>query len=86
MNIRENAEQENFRLEEDVRRQLAEQTQGKKVYVVATGGYIHLAGAVDQSEVKSRIGSLVEKIPGVRMVTNHLRIRSEREMAETAHF
>lgn len=86
MNVRENLEQENVRLEEEVRRYIGQEGQGKKVYVVASAGYIHLAGAVKRSEDKKKIGSLVEKVPGVRMVTNHLRVRPEERPLEQAHF
>lgn len=73
-------------LEEDVRRSLANEGLEKGVFVVAKNGYVNLAGIVDRLEVKDRIGSRVAQLPGVRLVTNHLRVRSGMEAAETAHF
>lgn len=73
-------------LEEDVQRSLAGEGLGKGIYVVVKNGYVNLSGFVDRMEVKGRIGSWVAQLPGVRMVTNHLRVRSGNEAAETAHF
>ncbi len=86
MIVRENSEKEDAKLEEDVHKQIGQQELGKKVYVVASGGHVHLAGAVERSEEKNRIGSLVEKVPGVRTVTNHLRVRPWETPREVAHF
>ena len=81
-----NPDLDNVKLEEDVRQLIGQEGQEKSVYVVASEGYIHLAGAVKDLADKVKIGSWVEKVPGVRMVTNHLRIRTEGEKTETAHF
>lgn len=81
-----NPDLDNVKLEEDVRQLIGQQGQEKKVYVVASEGYIHLVGAVKDLADKVKISSWVEKVPGVRMVTNHLRVQAEEEKSQTAHF
>ena len=86
MTTQERTQDEGTPLEEAVKRSLAGEGLGKGIYVVVKNGYVNLAGIVDQIEMKGRIGSWVAQLPGVRMVTNHLRVRSEKEPPEMAHF
>jgi hypothetical protein len=57
-----------------------------KVQVVARDGYVNLAGWIAGREKKRRIGDLVESVPGVRMVTNHIRMEPWVEKRNLIHF
>jgi osmotically-inducible protein OsmY len=73
-------------LEKAVGRFLREKGSKHKVQVVARDGYVNLVGwAADPGE-KRRIAELVESVPGVRMVTNHIRIEPWVEKRGLIHF
>jgi hypothetical protein len=73
-------------LEISVCRFLQENGLKHKVQIVARDGYVNLAGWVAGAGDKRRIGGLVESVPGVRMVTNHLRLEPWVEKRNLIHF
>jgi len=72
-------------MEEDIHRKLI--ALGKKfwIQVIARDGYVHLFGFVDGFQQKKEITGIVESFPGVRIVTDHLRIELM-EMGAEIHF
>ena len=77
---------ENGLLEEKIQHTLSEKGLAQPFYVVAREGYVHLIGGVNNLEEKSRVGSWVETIPGVQMVTNHLHVKPWDEKRLKGHF
>ena len=73
-------------LEEAIRGALQQRGFGQRLHVVTRDGYVHLLGLVDALEEKKKIGAIVEGVPGVRMVTNHLHLRFVGDTKEVTHF
>jgi osmotically-inducible protein OsmY len=47
---------------------------------------VHLSGEVDHPNTKREIAVLVEKFPGIRFITNHIRIKLPEERRSIEHF
>jgi hypothetical protein len=73
-------------LEKTVYRFLRENGLKRKLQVVVRDGYVNLMGWVADQEEKRRMGDLVESVPGVRMVTNHIHIEPWVEKRGLIHF
>jgi osmotically-inducible protein OsmY len=69
----------NVELEESIERAIHGRSEGEEVQVVVRDGYVNLLGWVDGIQEKKAIGLMVEAIPGVRMVTNHVHIKPWQE-------
>jgi osmotically-inducible protein OsmY len=80
------AEEKDSQLEAEVKRVLDEKGQDFSIMAIAKQGYVHLCGFVTTTGIKKEIGSMVESIPGVHIVTNHVRIRSWEEKRDAVHF
>jgi osmotically-inducible protein OsmY len=57
-----------------------------QVVSVAKNGYVRLVGHVEGLEVKKKIEAAVQSVPGVRMVTNHLKTHPRRGLEPAIHF
>ena len=75
MEILEKIDVRDSQLEEAVERVLPKSATRFPVQVIAKEGKVLLFGYVDTLELKSRIEAVAQSIPGVRIVTNHLRIK-----------
>jgi|GEM_PF-2187493 len=73
-------------LEDEICRTLRERGLKTHVLVVARNGYINLLGRVENRAVKKEIGALVEGLPGVLIVTNHIRVDPWEEKRSHLHF
>lgn len=73
-------------LEEKIHQALLEKGKKSWFYVIARNGYVHLFGFVDALKEKWEIGDIVESIPGVRIVTNHLRLELCEQSGSEIHF
>ncbi len=66
-------------LEETIVRSIHVCGTGGEIQVVVKDGYVNLIGWVEDFEEKKAIGLMVEKIPGVKIVTNHVHIKPWQE-------
>jgi len=76
----------NADLEEAIRRVIRDNGNPQKIQVVARDGYVNLTGSVDRLEAKKKIGALVESVPGVQIVTNHIHVIAWEEKRGPSHF
>ncbi len=75
-----------IRLEKQIHQALLEKGKRSWLYVIARNGYVHLFGFVGGLKEKGEIGGIVESIPGVRIVTNHLRLELCEPNGADLHF
>lgn len=73
-------------MEEGIRQTLLEKGKSFWMKVIARDGYINLWGFVDRPEDKREIEEIILAVPGIRVVTNHLRIKLWDEKRHEAHF
>jgi osmotically-inducible protein OsmY len=78
-------EEKDLKLEEAIEKILDEKAKSFSIKAVARQGYVNLCGFVDNISLKREIGALAESVPGVRIVTNHLHVRSWEEKRNSAH-
>ncbi len=58
----------------------------QKVRVIVRDDYVNLLGQVESSEEKRGIESMVRAFPEVRIVTNHIHVKSWEEKLDFSHF
>ncbi len=73
-------------LEEKIGQAIRSREKPGAVQVVVKDGYVHLLGWVDKLQEKKDLTPMVEAIPGVRMVINHIHVKSWEEKRNFAHF
>ena len=73
-------------MEKEISRSLLENGKSSWIQVIARDGYINLFGFVDGPKEKREITDIVQSFPGVRVVTNHLRIKLWEEKRVGIHF
>ncbi len=73
-------------MEDEISRIILDRGKCSQVINVVRGGYVNLLGYVDGLDVKKNIGSLVQEVPGVEMVTNHIRIKPFEVQGAITHF
>ncbi len=73
-------------LEMEIQKALHDSGKPAEVQAIARDGYIHLVGWANNLEHKRWLGSMVERIPGVRLVTNHLHVKPWEEKRGKLHF
>jgi osmotically-inducible protein OsmY len=73
-------------LEEEIERILWDGDRSFKILAIAKKGYVNLCGYVENLHLKKDIESMVEAVPGVRIVTNHVHVRRLDERRNQAHF
>jgi osmotically-inducible protein OsmY len=73
-------------LEEAICKAVRDRGKHPKIQVVVRGGYVHLLGGVDSVDEKKEIDGMVEAIPGVQMVTNHIHVQPREEKRNFTHF
>ena len=73
-------------LEEVITRVIRGRGKHEKVHAIVRDGRVNLAGSVGGLEGKNEITQLVEALPGVKSVVNHLRINAWEELSEVKHF
>ena len=73
-------------LEETIDRAIRSREKPGAVQVVVKDGYANLLGWVDQLQEKRAITLMVEAIPGVRIVTNHIHVKAWEEKRNFVHF
>ena len=86
MTTLQNPDVKDIWMEEEISRVIQDKGNCSQVINVVKGGYVNLLGYVDGLDVKKNIGSLVEKIPGVEMVTNHIRLKPFEAQGAITHF
>jgi osmotically-inducible protein OsmY len=62
------------------------QGKGDHLHAVVRNEDVFLSGEVARRETKKDIACLVEKFPGVRMITNHIRLKLPEEKSRVEHF
>jgi osmotically-inducible protein OsmY len=62
------------------------QPKGEHLHAIVRDEAVHLTGEVDRRETKREIACLVEKFPGVQMITNHIRVKLPEERRRVEHF
>jgi osmotically-inducible protein OsmY len=78
--------QKDAHLEETIEQAIRARGKHPAVQVVVRDGYVNLLGSVDSLEEKRAIGAMVETIPGVQIVTNHIRPKTWQEKRTPGHF
>ncbi len=73
-------------LEETIERAIGSRGKSGAVQVVVRDGYVNLLGWVDKAQEKRDITPMVEAIPGVRIVTNHIHVKPWEEKRNLNHF
>jgi len=61
-------------------------TKGDHLHAFIRDEDVYLSGEVLHPETKKDIAVLVEKFPGIRMITNHIRIKLPEEKRHVEHF
>ncbi|HTA75979.1 MAG TPA: BON domain-containing protein [bacterium] len=59
---------------------------GAHLHAFARDEDVHLTGEVNRPETKEEIAGLVRSFPGVRFITNHIRIKLPEERRRVEHF
>jgi len=59
---------------------------GEHLRAIVRDEDVHLTGEVAHREIKREIAALVEKFPGVQMITNHIRLKLPEERRRVEHF
>jgi hypothetical protein len=59
---------------------------GEHLHAFVRDEDVHLTGEVPRSETKEEIFCLVKNLPGVRFITNHIRIQLPEERRRVEHF
>ncbi|HXL72085.1 MAG TPA: BON domain-containing protein [bacterium] len=59
---------------------------GDHLHAFVRDEVVYLSGEVAYHKTKEEISSLVKKIPGIRMITNHIRIKLPEERRRVEHF
>ncbi len=77
---------DDIELEKAVFQAIQERGSFPTVGVAVKDGYVNLWGWVDGVESKKMMSELVGAVPGVQMVTNHIRVLPWLEKREGAHF
>ncbi len=62
------------------------QLKGDHLRAIIRDEDVHLSGEVSCSADKKEITSLVESFPGIRFITNHIRIKLPEERRRVEHF
>jgi osmotically-inducible protein OsmY len=81
-----NPDVKDVQMEEKISRIIQDRGKCSQVFNVVRGGYVNLMGYVDGSDVKKSLATLVEEIPGVEMVTNHIRLKPFEGQGAITHF
>ena len=81
-----NPDVKDTQMEDEISRIIQDRGKCFQVFNVVRGGYVNLLGYVDGLDVKKNIGSLVQEIPGVEMVTNHIRLKPYERQGAVTHF
>ncbi len=72
-------------LEEKVENALPKSATRFPIQVIAKNGKVLLFGFVDTLALKNEIEAVVQSVPGVNIVTNHLRIKPWEEKRSETH-
>ncbi len=62
------------------------QGKGEHLHAIVRNEDVFLSGEVAHPQTKKEIACLVEKFPGIRMITNHIRIKLPEERRRVEHF
>ena len=62
------------------------QLKGDHLHAFVRDEDVHLSGEVSSHATKEEISSLVESLPGIRFITNHIRIKLPEERRRVEHF
>ena len=62
------------------------QLKGDHLHAIVRDEDVYLSGEVGSHAVKKEISSLVESFPGIRFITNHIRIKLPEERRRVEHF
>ena len=81
-----NPDVKDIQMEDEISRVIQDKGKCSQVINVVRGGYVNLLGYVDGLDMKKNIGSLVQEIPGVEMVTNHIRLKPYEGQGAVTHF
>lgn len=73
-------------LEAQIEQVLQDSSLSFPIVAIVKKGYVNLCGYVESLRLKKDIESMVEAVPGVRIVTNHVHVRSWEEKRNEAHF
>jgi osmotically-inducible protein OsmY len=59
---------------------------GDHLHAIVRDEDVHLSGEVSCRAEKEAISSLVKSFPGIRMITNHIRLKLPEERRHVEHF
>jgi len=62
------------------------QTKGEHLHAILRVDDVHLSGEVTRLEAKREIAGLVKEFPGVRFITNHIKVKLPEERRRVEHF
>lgn len=73
-------------MEADIHHKLLAHEKKSWIQVIARDGYINLFGFVGGFKEKREITEIVQSLPGVQIVTDHLHVDCREDKKEVAHF